>query len=545
MNPGITTTPFRKPALNILIADAVAPTALEVLRAEPGWNVMASNPKEFHAHLPEAHALLIRSGAQVTAEMLQRAPKLRVIGRAGVGIDNVDVDAATAAGVLVMNTPGGNAISVAEHTLALMLASARSIPAASDSTKSGKWEKKKFLGTELSGKTLGIIGLGNIGLLVARRARPFGMRLLAHDPFISADLARDRGVEMVSLDELYAQSDYISLHLSLNEKTRNLFNQETLAKLKDGVRIINCARGELIDAEALQGAMTSGKVAAAALDVFPQEPPPPDSPLLSEANVIATPHIGGSTEEAQETVGIRIAEQVRDYLRSGVVLNAVNMPSINAEQYERIRPDLDLAERLGSFAAQIASGRPGHITLIYSGNLGKTSSGLVRNAALAGILKHHLSQPPNLINANRIAEKRGLSISESRHGRSYGSDSLTIVVQTDEGRHTAEGTVFADGSPRLIRVDGIYVETRLIGHMIFTKNIDVPGVIGRMGTLLGENQINIADFSLGREENHRSVDKRAIAVAVVRIDEPLPTTVLQKLLRLEAVRYAQTIELPE
>ena len=530
--------------MNILIADAVSPSALEVLRAEPGWNVTASTPKEFHAHLHEAHALLIRSGARVTAEILRRAPKLRVIGRAGVGIDNVDVDAATAAGVLVMNTPGGNAISVAEHTLALMLAAARSIPAASASTKSGKWEKKKFLGTELSGKTLGIIGLGNIGLLVARRARPFGMRLLAHDPFISADLARDRGVEMVSLDKLYAQSDYISLHLSLNEKTRNLFNRETFAKLKDGVRIINCARGELIDATALQGALTSGKVASAALDVFPVEPPPPDSALLSEANVIATPHIGGSTEEAQETVGIRIAEQVRDYLRSGVVLNAVNMPSINAEQYERIRPDLDLAERLGSFAAQIAEGRPGHIEFIYSGNLGKTSSGLVRNAALAGILKHHLSQSPNLINANRIAEKRGLSISESRHGRSYGSDSLTIVVQTDEGRHTAEGTVFADGSPRLISVDGIYVETRLIGHMVFTKNIDVPGVIGRMGTLLGENKINIADFSLGREENHQSADQRAIAVAVVRIDDPLPPNVLEKLLRLEAVRYAQTIELP-
>ncbi|MDA1314861.1 MAG: phosphoglycerate dehydrogenase [Acidobacteria bacterium] len=530
--------------MNILIADAVSPSALEVLRAEPGWRVIASSPKEFQAHLPDAHALLIRSGAQVTAEVLAKAPNLRVIGRAGVGIDNVDVDAATSRGVLVMNTPGGNAISVAEHTLALMLAAARSIPAASESTKAGKWEKKKFLGTELNGKTLGIVGLGNIGLLVARRARPFGMKLLAYDPFVNPEIARDRGVEMVTLDELYAASDYISLHLSLNENTRNLLNNEAFAKMKDGVRIINCARGELIDATAIEQALASGKVAAVGLDVFPEEPPQPGSPLLTDPRVIATPHIGGSTEEAQETVGIRIAEQVRDYLKTGVVLNAVNMPSINAEQYDRIRPDLDLAERLGSFAAQIATGRPKRVQLIYSGNLGKTSSGLVRNAALSGILKRYLSSPPNLINANLIAEERGLSVSESRHGRSYGSDSLTIVIETDEGQRTAEGTVFSDGFPRLISVDGIFVETRLIGHMVFTKNIDVPGVIGRMGTLLGENKINIADFSLGREENHQPASEPAVAVAVVRIDGPLPKTVLEKLLKLEAVQYAQTIELP-
>ena len=314
--------------------------------------------------------------------------------------------------------------------------------------------------------------------------------------------------------------------------------------MKDGVRIINCARGELIDATAIEQALASGKVAAVGLDVFPEEPPQPGSPLLTDPRVIATPHIGGSTEEAQETVGIRIAEQVRDYLKTGVVLNAVNMPSINAEQYDRIRPDLDLAERLGSFAAQIATGRPKRVQLIYSGNLGKTSSGLVRNAALSGILKRYLSSPPNLINANLIAEQRGLSVSESRHGRSYGSDSLTIVIETDEGQRTAEGTVFSDGFPRLISVDGIFVETRLIGHMVFTKNIDVPGVIGRMGTLLGENKINIADFSLGREENHQPASEPAVAVAVVRIDGPLPKTVLEKLLKLEAVQYAQTIELP-
>ena len=531
--------------MKIVVADNVSPVAFDLLRSEPGWTVVASNPQAFAQPLADADGLLVRSGAQVTSAVLDEAPKLRVIGRAGVGIDNVDTEAATAHGVLVMNTPGGNAISVAEHSLALMLALARSIPQASTSTKAGKWEKKKFLGTEVSGKTLGIIGLGNIGLQVARRARPFRMKLVAHDPFVSRDLAQDRGVEMVELDELLAVSDYLTLHLSLTAETRHVLNGDAFAKMKGGVRIINCARGELIDPAALTEALASGKVAGAALDVFETEPPEAGSALLADERVIATPHIGGSTEEAQESVGIQIAEQMRDFLKSGVVTNAVNMPSISAEQYQLLRPDLELAERLGSFVAQIATGRPQRVTITYSGKLGAANSGLVRNAALIGVLKRVLSQPPNLINAAQVAAARGLSISENRRGRNHASDSLALSLETEDGRRTVEGMTFADGFPRLISVDGIYVEASLTGHMVFTKNVDVPGVIGRVGTILGDNQINIADFSLGRRDKPPNGEGPAEAVAVIRIDGPMPKKVLDELNALEPVRFTRPIELPK
>ncbi|MEZ5366702.1 MAG: hydroxyacid dehydrogenase, partial [Bryobacterales bacterium] len=317
--------------MNVLIADAVSPAAVDVLKAAPGLNVIVSNKDEFRNHLADAEAILVRSAVKVTPDVFAAAPKLKVVGRAGVGVDNVDIVEATNRGVVVMNTPGGNAIAVAEHSLGFMLALARSIHLASASTKAGKWEKKKFLGNELQDKTLGIVGLGNIGQQVARRARPFGMKIVAYDPFVSADLAKDRGIEMVTLDELYAQADYISLHVALTDETRGMINSDTIAKMKDGVRIVNCARGELVDSNDLDKALESGKVAGAALDVFETEPPG-ESPLFRHANVIATPHIGGSTEEAQENVGIKIAQQVRDYLIDGVVMNAVNMPSVSAEQ---------------------------------------------------------------------------------------------------------------------------------------------------------------------------------------------------------------------
>ena len=531
--------------MKIVVADNVSLVALDLLRAEPGWTVIASSPLEFVEHLAEADGLLVRSGAQVTSEILAKAPKLRVIGRAGVGIDNVDTEAATDRGVLVMNTPGANAISVAEHTLALLLALSRSVPQANTSTKAGKWEKKKFLGTEVSGKTLGIIGLGNIGLQVARRARPFRMQLIANDPFVSRDLAQDRGVEIVELDELYARSDYITLHLSLTTDTRRLLNQDAFAKMKDGARIINCARGELIDPAALEKALVSGKVGGAALDVFETEPPSTGSALLADERVIATPHIGGSTEEAQESIGIQIAEQMRDFLKNGVVTNAVNMPSISAEQYQLLKPDLDLAERLGSFVAQIATGPPSRIKITYSGKLGAANSSLVRNAALMGVLNRFLSQPPNLINAAQVAAGRGLMVSEDRRARNHASDSLALTLETEDGHRSVEGMVFADGSPRLISVDEIYVEASLTGHMVFTKNIDVPGVIGRMGTILGDNQINIADFSLGRRDKHPGDEGPAEAVAVIRIDGPMPKKVLDQLSGLEAVRFTRAIELAE
>ncbi len=529
--------------MNILIADAVSAAAVAVLRSEPDWNVIVSSPKEFTSHLADADALLVRSAVQVTKEVLEQAPRLRVIGRAGVGVDNVDQGAATARGVVVMNTPGGNAISVAEHTLALMLALARPVAQASASTKAGKWEKKKFMGTELNGKTLGIIGLGNIGMEVARRARPFGMKVIAHDPFVSRELAKDRGVEMVALDELYSASDYVSLHLAVTADTKKLLNQQAFAKMKHGVRIINCARGELIDQDALEEALRAGKVAGAALDVFAHEPPG-DSPLLAHENVIATPHIGGSTEEAQETIGIRISEQVRDFLKFGVITNAVNMPSISAEQHRQLHPYLELAERLGSFVTQISTGGPNRVNIVYSGNFGESNTSLIRNAALAGILNRFLSQKANLINAAQVAAARGFGVHETRQGRTLFSDSLSLVLETADGKRSVEGTVFPGGSPRLISVDGIYVETALIGHMVFLKNQDVPGVIGRVGSILGDNKINIADFSLGRRENQKQPDGPAEAVAVVRVDGALPDSVLQQLCQIPAVGFARAVELP-
>lgn len=531
--------------MNILVADAISPAAVKMLQAQAGWNVILSSPKEFTEHLAGADAMLIRSGVKVTAAVLAKAPKLRAIGRAGSGVDNIDMDAATANGVVVMNTPGGNAISVAEHTLAMMLAMARMIVDASISTKSGKWEKKKFLGNELNGKTLGVIGLGNIGSQVARRAGPFGMKVLAYDPYVSRDLARDAGIEMTALDTLFAESDYISLHLAATPETHHMLNAAAFEKMKDGVRIVNCARGELIDSAALAAALESGKVGGAGLDVFETEPPGADSPLLGNPKVLATPHIGGSTEEAQELVGIRIIEQVRDYLENGVVTNAVNMPSISAEQFGRMKPFLELAERLGSLAAQISTGAPRRLKVVYSGGFDEMNTSVMGNAALAGVLNRVLSQKANLINASRIAASRGLGLEETRRHRTQLNDSLMLVLETEGGATTVEGTVYGGVSVRLIGVDGIYMETPLKGHMVFLKNKDVPGVIGRVGTILGENNINIADFSLGRRENSTVPGEPAEAVAVVRIDEPLPKAVLDQLLELAPVRFGRAVQLPE
>ena len=529
--------------MKILISDSISPAAIAVLEAEPGWEAVVSNPHDFLLDLIDADALIIRSATKVTRSVLSKAPKLCAIGRAGIGVDNVDTEAATEQGVVVMNTPGGNAISVAEHTLALMLSLARMVAQASESTKAGKWEKNKFLGTELHSKTLGIVGLGNIGTQVAVRAQPLGMEVIAHDPFVSQEVAQDRGVQLVTLEELFERSDYITLHLAVTPETERFLDDQAFARMKDQVRIINCARGELVDADALARALDTGKVAGAALDVFPEEPPPVSLPLLSHPNVIATPHIGGSTSEAQETIGIQIAEQVRDYLKSGVVTNAVNMPSISAEQYGKLKPFLDLALRLGSFVAQIATGQPRRATILYSGNFEEKDAALIRNAALSGILNRFLSQKANLINAAQVASTRGLGVSEVRRRRTLYSDSLTVILKTDHGERKAEGTVFADQSPRLISVDGIYVEAPLDGYMVFAKNDDVPGVVGQLGTILGDNHVNIADFSLGRREGVTKASAPAEAVSVIRVDGVLSKVVLDQLREVEAVNFVRPVEL--
>lgn len=527
--------------MNLLIAEPISPAAIELLQAQPGWKVIVSNPKEYLGHLAEAEALIVRSAVKVTREVLEKAPRLRVIGRAGVGVDNVDLAAATAAGVLVMNTPGGNAVSVAEHTFALMLAMARSIPQANASMHAGKWEKKKFMGNELRGKTLGVLGLGSIGREVVRRARAFEMRVLATDPYINPDTASDLGVELVDAPRLYAESDYLTLHVALTPETRGMLNREAFARMKPGVRLVNCARGELIDQDALCEALREGRVAGAALDVFQVEPPPPDSPLLQFDSVIATPHIAGSTEEAQEIVGVRIAEQILEYLRSGVAINAVNMPALSPEQHRVLAPYISLAERLGAFAAQIAAGHPRAVRVVYFGRIAEANTHLVRNAGLVGLLNRWLSQRATLVNAMQIAAQRNLTVAERHEKRAGHVDSVRLELETESGLTTVEGAVVLD-RPRLIQVDGIYCEAPLSGHLIFMKNQDVPGVIGHVGTVLGRNNINIANFSLGRREGPRP-DGPLEALAVVEIDEPASEAVLAELYSNPAVKLAKVVEL--
>ena len=527
--------------MKVLVADAVDLAAISLLRAEESLQVVVSNPREFRSELGDAEALIVRSGVKVTREVMEQGPRLRVIGRAGVGVDNIDCETATDRGIVVMNTPGGNATSVAEHTLALILSLARAVPSANSSTKAGRWERKRFQGNEVNGKTLGIIGLGSIGRQVAQRAKPFGMEVVAYDPFVSSDAAKDCGVELIDMEPLFSRADYISLHLSLTAETAGIINADTIAKMKDGVRIVNCARGELIDSEALSAAIASGKVAGAALDVYDQEPPV-DSPLLEHDQVVATPHIGGSTEEAQAKVGIDIAVQVRDYLKSGVVVNAVNTPSVSADQYRRLAPYLQLAERLGSFVAQTSIGRPVRAKITYSGEFGETDATMIRNAALSGVLNSFLSQKANLVNASQIARERALGVSEVRRGRTHFSDSIKLGLKTEDVERTVEGAVFPDGSPRLISVDGIYIESYLGGSLLYVTNQDVPGVVGRLGTVLGDSGINISNFALGRGERE-SESEPAQAVALVQTDQPLPASLLDRLYRMQAVTFAKAIDL--
>jgi D-3-phosphoglycerate dehydrogenase len=439
-----------------------------------------------------------------------------------------------------MNTPGGNAVSVAEHTLALMLALARMIPQATASTTSAKWEKKKFLGNELRGKLLGVIGLGSIGREVVKRARAFEMRVLAYDPYVSSTAAADTGVELAALDRLYGESDYISLHVALTPETRRMLNAQAFARMKQGVRIINCARGELVDEAALLEAMNSGKVAGAGLDVFDPEPPQADNPLLKAPNLIATPHIGGSTEEAQEIVGIRIVEQVIEYLQNGIAVNAVNMPALSPEQYRTLGPYAKLAERLGNFASYVAEANPKTVRFVYSGRIAELNTSLLRNAGLAGVLKRSTANRSNLVNAMQLAAQRGWSICENHDPRPGRMDSIRVEVETDSGVTTAEGSLVL-GRPRLMQVNGIYCEAALDGHLVYMMNQDVPGVIGHVGTVLGRNHINIANFSLGRREP--SGTGPGEAVALVQVDSAVSDAVLAELRQNPAVKQARVMEL--
>lgn len=529
--------------MKILVAEPLAPAAVDLLQSQAGWEIALADPKTYATHLSDCAALIVRSAVKVTKDVLAKAPKLKIVGRAGVGVDNVDLDAATDAGVLVMNTPGGNAVSVAEHTLALMLSMARSVPQASASTKAGKWEKKKFLGTELRGKTLGVVGLGSIGREVVKRAKPFEMQVVAHDPYVSPQTARDLGVDLVPLPELYAQSDYITLHVALTPETDHMVNAEAFAQIKPGARIINCARGELIDTKALQTAIEAGKIGGVALDVFEKEPPGED-PLFQLEPIVATPHIAGSTEEAQEIVGIRIVEQVIEYLKTGVALNAVNMPALTAEQYRALGPYIDLAERLGVFLSHISTGNPHTIRFVYYGHLAENSTQILRNAGLAGVLSRSVEHRANLVNAMQIATQRGFRVVEQREPGRLRMDSIRIELDSDAGSFSAVGALVLE-KPRLLQVEGISCEATLNGNLMYSKNEDVPGVIGYVGSVLGRNGINIANFALGRGDSATGIDRETgeplIAISIVETDQPVTDTVVSQLLEHKPIKFVRRV----
>ena len=533
-------------AMKIVLAEKVSPATLAVFAAEPGWEILTHDqlPDGLAAALADADGLVVRSAVQADDALMAHAPKLRVIGRAGVGVDNIDAAAATRRGIVVMNTPGANAVAVAELTIGLMLTLARKVSAANASMHAGKWEKKILQGSELRGKTLGILGLGRIGLEVARRAKGFGMELIGSDPFVSAAVARENGIKLVTLEELLAGSDYLTLHVGLTPQTTGVINSKTLATMKKGVRIVNCARGELIDDAALIEALKSGQVAGAALDVFPSEPLK-DSPYATMDNVILTPHIAGSTGEAQEAVGIQIARQVRDYLKLGVVQNAVNLPSLTHEEYVVLAPYIDLAGRLGSFLAQTGKGGIEGIDLVYSGTLAETKTELVRNAAIAGLLAG--SENVNKINAAAFAEERGIRIHEIKEDMQEGQRGgattvLTIKLHSAAGESNASATVIRGEQPRLLVFEGIDIETPLEGNLLVCRNLDVPGVIGKIGTILGEHGVNIANFALGRERGGVMPVK---ALALVQVDAPVSDTVLEALGTIEALLEARLVTLPE
>src|SRR5882724_2242082 len=531
--------------MKVVVAEKMSSSAVDLLR-EPRWTVVTPEQIEgkLAAHLESADALIVRSAVQVDAELLEHASKLRVVGRAGVGVDNIDLDAATRKGIAVMNTPGANAIAVAEHTLALMLAMARHIGRANELMHAGKWEKKSLQGTELKGKTIGIVGLGRVGMEVARRARVFGMDVVAHDPFVSTAVAKEQGIRMAKLEEVYGAADYLSLHVGLTPQTTGMINLESIKKMKQGVRLVNCARGELIDEAALAQGLKQGRVAGAALDVFTEEPPK-NSPLTAIENVILTPHIAGSTFEAQEAVGYQIAHQVKEYLKDGVIQNAVNVPSVSHDEYLELQPYIVLAERLGAFLAQVSEGTLEEISLRYSGHIAEWKTELIRNAAIKGILNQHLQEKANLVNAAAIASARGLRIHESRKPKSSGGadNVLSIQLNTSQEKHIVKGAVLRGQTQRLLHVDGIEVEAPLESNLIYMRNSDVPGVIGRVGTILGQHQINIANFSLGRRSEEELAGQPREAIAVVQVDGAVSEAVLGELRKSPAVKQAKAIRL--
>jgi D-3-phosphoglycerate dehydrogenase len=523
----------------VLISDALSPAAVQIFKdrgIEVDFQPNLGKDKDKLAEIIGNYdGLAIRSATKVTPKILEKAKHLKVIGRAGIGVDNVDIPAATAKGVIVMNTPFGNSITTAEHAISLMLALARQIPEADVSTRAGKWEKNKFMGVEIFGKTLGVIGCGNIGSIVADRAIGLKMKVIAYDPFLSPERAMALGVEKVELDELLKRADFITLHTPLTDKTRNIINAAAIKKMKKGVRIINCARGGLVDEAALCDALKSGHVAGAAFDVFVEEPAT-KNPLFELPNVVCTPHLGASTLEAQENVALQIAEQMSDYLLRGAISNAVNFPSISAEEAPRLKPFIALAERLGSFAGQLTEEPIKELQITYEGEVAHMNVKALTSSVLSGLLRPMLGDV-NVVSAPAVARERGMAVQETTREAVGDYESLiTVTVVTDRQTRWVSGTVFADGRPRIVNIKGIRMDAEFGPSMIYITNLDKPGFIGKFSSTLGDAGINIATFHVGREAPGGN------AIALIEIDGELPPDVLAKVRALPQVQQAKPLK---
>ena len=526
-------------APRVLVSDKLSKTAVQIFK-DRGVDVdylpdLGKDKEKLLEVIGQYDGLAIRSATKVTEKIIAAAKNLKVIGRAGIGVDNVDIPTASKKGIIVMNTPFGNSITTAEHAIAMMMALARQLPEADLSTKASKWEKNRFMGVEVTAKVLGIIGAGNIGSIVADRAIGLRMKVIAYDPFLTPERAMQMGVEKVELDELFKRADFVTLHTPLIEATRNIINAEAIAKMRPGVRIINCARGGLVDEKALYDALKAGKVAGAAFDVFVQEPAK-NNPLFEFANFIATPHLGASTTEAQENVALQVAEQMADYLVNGAVSNALNMPSISAEEAPRLRPFVQLAENLGLFAGQLTDDPIKGVRIEYAGDVAEMNTRALSSALLAGLLRPVLSEV-NMVNAPIVAKERGIAVDEVRQSQrgAYGTY-VRLTVKTDKQERAVAGTVFSDGKPRIIQIKGIDMEAGFAPSMLYVTNKDKPGFIGRLGTLLGNEKVNIASFNLGRAAAGED------AISLVEVDGVVSDQVLERVRGLEGVVQSKRLQ---
>ncbi len=523
----------------VLVSDKLSPTAVQIFK-DRGVEVdylpdLGKDKEKLLEVIGQYDGLAIRSATKVTEKLIAAATNLKVIGRAGIGVDNVDIPAASRRGIIVMNTPFGNSITTAEHAIALMFALARQIPEANASTHEGKWEKNRFMGVEITSKTLGIIGAGNIGSIVATRAVGLKMHVVAFDPFLSESRAEELGVEKVELDELFARADFITLHTPLTDKTRGIINAEAIAKMKDCVRIINCARGGLVIEADLVAALKSGKVAGAGVDVFEIEPAT-DNALFGFENVVCTPHLGASTSEAQENVALQVAEQMSDYLIKGAVSNAINMPSITAEEAPRLKPFVKLAEVLGAFVGQVTEDPIKEVEILFDGATAQMNTKALISAALAGLIRPQVADV-NMVSAPIMVKERGIIVAEVKRDKSGVFDGyIRLTVKTEHQERSIAGTCFSDGKPRFIQIKGINLDAEVGQHMLYTTNADAPGIIGLLGTLCGKNNVNIANFALGR--NRPGGD----AIALLYLDGPFPENVLEEVRAHQAIDSAKRLQ---